>query len=78
MAEDNDVLDGTIASFEIKTGNELIQIIELEVYLITNIKNLSLGEVYDKGLEDSIHQLNKSFEVITTAQDALIKKIKGM
>lgn len=63
---------------ETEKANELIPIIELQVYLLSVVKDLGLSELYDDGQTDTIKTIIKSLNVISKAQDALIKKIKDM
>lgn len=78
MAADNEEVEEIIFTQETEKANELIPIIELEVYLLSVIKDLGLSELYDDVQADTIKTIIKSLNVISKAQDALIKKIKDM
>ena len=78
MAADNEEVEEIIFTQETEKANELIPIIELQVYLLSVVKDLGLSELYDDGQTDTIKTIIKSLNVISKAQDALIKKIKDM
>ena len=61
---------------ETEKANELIPIIQLEVYLLSVVKDLGLSELYDEGQADTIKVITKALNVITQAQNSLIKIIK--
>ena len=75
---DNEEVEEIIFTQETEKANELIPIIELEVYLLSVVKDLGLSELYNAGAEDTIKTVTKALNVISKAQDALIKKIKDM
>ena len=77
MADNEEEVE-MIFTQETEKANELIPIIELEVYLLSVVKDLGLSELYDAGAEDTVKTILKSLNVISKAQDALIKKIKDM
>ena len=73
---DNEEVEEIIFTQETEKANELIPIIELEVYLLSVVKDLGLSELYDDGQADTIKVITKALNVITQAQNSLIKIIK--
>lgn len=73
---DNEEVEEIVFTPITEKSNELIPIIELQVYLISVVKDLGLSELYDDGQADTIKVITKALNVITQAQNSLIKIIK--